>query len=85
MMPCKACSVRKAKQLVINEHVGDSKKATRTDERIFSDLAMIKAPQDSGITITNKNWHIVVYQYTGYKKLEFYCMKSDFEKNSWNN
>ena len=33
---------------------------------------MIKAPQDSGITITNKNWHIVVDQYTGYKKSEFF-------------
>ena len=60
MMPCKACSVRKAKQLVINNHVDDSKKATRASKRIFSDLVMIKAPQDSGIVATNRNWHIVV-------------------------
>ena len=41
---------------------------------------MIEAPQDSGITITNKKWQIVVDQYTGYKELEFYCTKSDL----WN-
>ena len=55
--------------------MNNSKKATRAGERIFSDLAMIKTP---GITITNKNWHIVVDQYTGHKELEFYCTKSDF-------
>ena len=63
---------------MIKKHVDDSKKTMRAGERIFSDLATIKAPQDSGITITNKNWHIVVDQYTGYKELEFYCTKSDF-------
>ena len=41
---------------------------------------MIMVPQDSGITITNKNWHIVMDQYTGYKESEFYCNKSDFVK-----
>ena len=35
-------------------------------------------PQDSGITITNRNWHIVVDQYTGYKESELYSTKSDF-------
>ena len=53
---------------------------TTADEKIFSDLLTIKAPQDSGITITNKKWTIVVDQYTGYKKSEFYCAKSDFVK-----
>ena len=38
----------------------------------------INAPQDTGITITNRNWNIVVDQYTGYKELEFYSTKSDF-------
>ena len=60
MMPCKACSIRKARQLVVNKHVDDSKKAMTAVKRIFSDLATIKAPQDSAITITNRNWHIVV-------------------------
>ena len=60
MIPCKACSVRKAKQLSINKHVDDSKKATRAGKRTLSDLAISKALQDMGITITNKNWHIVV-------------------------
>ena len=68
MIPCKACSVEKVRQLVVNKYVDNSKKATRAGKKIFSDLAMIKAPQDSGITITNRNWHIVVNQYTGYKE-----------------
>ena len=78
MIPCKACSVGKAKQLVINKHVDDSKKATKVSKRILSDLAMIEMSQDNGVTITNKKLHIVVDQYTGYKESEFYCTKSDF-------
>ena len=77
MMPCKACSIGKARQLGVNKHV-DNSKATRASKRIFSDLAIIKASQDSGITITNRNWHIVMDQYTGYKESEFYSTKSDF-------
>ena len=50
----------------------------RAVKRIFSDLATIKTPQDSGITITNKHWHIVVDQYTGNKEVECYSTKSDF-------
>ena len=77
MMLCKACSVRKTRQFEINKHVDNSKKATRAGKILFLDLPMIKATQDSGI-ITNKNWHIVVDQYRGYKKSEFYSTKSDF-------
>ena len=69
-MPCKAYSIRKMRQLVVNKHVDDSKKATRAGKRKFSNFATIKAPQDSGITITNRNWHIVVNQYMGYKEME---------------
>ena len=64
MMPCKACSVGKAMQLAISKHVDDRKTAMRAGERIFSDLVTIKAPQDSGITITSENLHIIVDQYT---------------------
>ena len=80
IMPCKACSVRKAGQLAINKQVDNSKKTTRAGKRIFSDLVTIKAPQDSSFTITNSNWHIVVDQYTGYKEFAFYSTKSDFVK-----
>ena len=31
IMPCKARPIRKARQLVVNKHVEDSKKATRAD------------------------------------------------------
>ena len=55
MMPCTFSSVGKAKQLMTNKHLDASKKATRAGKRVFSDLATIKLPQDSGITITNKN------------------------------
>ena len=55
VMPCKTCSIRKARQLVVNKHVDNSKKATKAGERIFSDSTTFKVPQDSGITITNKN------------------------------
>ena len=57
MMPYKACSTRKARQLVVKKHVDDSKKAMRAIKRMLSDLATMKAPQDSGIAITNRNWH----------------------------
>ena len=33
----------KMRQLAVNKHVDDSKKAMRTGKGIFSDLAMIKA------------------------------------------
>ena len=35
MMPCKACSVRKVRQLAINKHMDNRKKATRAGKRIF--------------------------------------------------
>ena len=78
MIPCKACSVRKEGWLGINKHVYEIKKVTRAGKRIFSVLATIKEPQDSGITITNRNWQIVVDQYTAYKESQFYSTKSDF-------
>ena len=56
----------------------NSKKAKRVRVRIFSNLVTIKAMQGSGITITNRNWIIVVDQCTGYKVPEFYYIKSDF-------
>ena len=52
----------------------------RASKRIFSNLVTIKAPQTSGITITNRHWHIVVDQYTGYMESKFYSAKSDFVK-----
>ena len=55
MIPREACLVGKVRQLVINKHMDNSKKATRSGKRIFSDLAMIKVPQHSGITITDRN------------------------------
>ena len=64
--------------MTINKHVEDIKKVTRAGERIFSDLATLKALQDSSITVTNKNGHVIVGKYTGYKELEFYSTKSDF-------
>ena len=90
-MPCKACSIGKAKQLAINKHVDNSKKAARAGEKIFSDLVTVKALHDSSITIANRNWHIVVDQYTGYNELEFYGTKSEFMEqtckkfNEWKN
>ena len=78
MMPCKACSVGKGRQLAINKYMDDSKKTKRCGKRMFSDLVAMKAPQDSDITIINKNWHNIVDQYAGYKDLEFYSTKKDF-------
>ena len=69
-MSCEACAIGKTRQLAVNKHVDDSKKATRAGEIIFSDLATIKVTQDSGITITNRNWHTVVDQYTGYNEFK---------------
>ena len=44
ILSCKACPVRKAKQLAINEHVENRQKATRAGEKICSDLVATKAP-----------------------------------------
>ena len=66
-MLCKAFSIGKARQLAMNKHVDDSKKATRAGESIFSDLATIKVPHDNGIHIPYRKGH-----------LEFYSTKSDF-------
>ena len=35
MMPCEACSIGKVKQLVINRHVDNRKKATKAGKRFF--------------------------------------------------
>ena len=78
MIPCESCSIGNAKQYAINKHVNNNKKAMRTGERIFSDLVTIKTPQESSITITKKNWHIVMDQDTGYKESQFHCINSDF-------
>ena len=59
----KACSVRKAKQLAINKHMDNRKKAMRAGKKICSDLATIKA--------INRNWNIFKDQYTRYKELHF--------------
>ena len=48
------------------------------EERIFIDLAMINSPQDNGIIVTNKNWHIMVDQDNGSKEWEFYGTKTGF-------
>ena len=39
---------------------------------------MIESPHNSGVTTANKNWHIVVDHYMGYKESEFYYTKSEF-------
>ena len=61
-------------QAVSNEQIC----GTRADKEMFSDLATIKAIQESGIAITKKNCHIVVDQYMGYKELQFHGAKIDF-------
>ena len=47
MLPYEACSIGKAIQLVINEHVDNGKKATSAMKTIFADLATIEALQES--------------------------------------
>ena len=79
MMSCEACSIGKERQLAVNQYVDNSKKAMKDGKRIFSDLATVKAPQDSGIT-TNRNWHIIVDQYTGDKVLKFYSTNNQYAK-----
>ena len=41
-------------------------------------MAILKAPQVSGIDVTNTNWYIVVDQFFKYKKSEFHYTKSNF-------
>ena len=78
LTPYKACLIGKTKQLVINKYVDDSKKGTRAEKKLFSDLMTIKALQDSSTTGANKDWNFVVDQYTWYKESEIYGTKSDF-------
>lgn len=49
------------KQKNVNEHL-DIKRVKKINN--FQDLSIIRAPQDSGIMIAIKIWHILVDQYT---------------------
>ena len=72
MMLCKACSIGKAKQLAINKHVDDSKKVTRSWERMSQGrqhkIAVLLQPIKIG----------TFWWYTEYQELQYYHTKSYF-------
>ena len=76
--PCKACSIAVAKQHAVCKDSRSESKATRAGERLFSDLATIRAPVHSGIIVHKTVWHMTVCHYMGYCELHFYRAKNDF-------
>ena len=74
MKPCKHCFTTKAKQKNVKKDAS-AKKAERTNERWSHNIATIKPPKKSGLTMARSNWHIIVNKYTGTKFLAFFLQK----------
>ena len=76
MKPCEDCAIAKAKQKNVNKDAS-AKKAERPNERWSHDIATIKPPKRSGLTMRRPNWHILVDEFTGMKFSAFYPRKND--------
>ena len=66
MKPCKYCAITKAKQKNVNKNMS-FKKAERPNKRWSHNIANIKPPKKSGLTMTHVNWHIRVNKFTRVK------------------
>ena len=59
MKPCECCTIAKAKQKNVNKGAS-AKKAERPNERWSYNIATIKSPKKSGLTMRRPKWHILV-------------------------
>ena len=71
---CEACSVGKAKQKNVPKESEHKTVATRPNQRIFLDLASVRAMEGMPKP-TKPQWRITVDEYTGYKTSGFYVTK----------
>ena len=71
---CEACSVGKAKQKNVPKESEHKTVATRPNQRIFLDLASVRAMEGMPKP-TKPQWRITVDEYTGYKTSGFYVKK----------
>ena len=73
---CEACAIAKAKQMnVVQESEGE--KAQVFNGRVFHDIAIVKADEESGKKLCKKGvWHICVDELVGFKRSTFFTAKS---------
>ena len=74
MKPCKACADAKAKQKNLPTH-REHVPSKESNERIFLDLATVKAPKALKVTVSKPNWRILVDKKTQFKISDFYETK----------
>ena len=53
--PCQSCAKAKAKQKIVPKKTSGNK-ASRSNERLFQDLATVKAPKALKITVIRRHW-----------------------------
>ena len=68
MKPCDHYAIAKVKQKNVHKDAS-AKKAGWPNERWLHDIATIKPPKKSGLTMARTNWHILVNKSTGVKFL----------------
>ena len=64
--PCQSCAEAKAKQKIMPKKT-KGKKASRPNERLFQDLATVKAPKSLNVTVTRPHWQLLVDERTNMK------------------
>ena len=72
--PRKSCAKAKAKQKIVLKRMS-RKKASRPNERLFQDLATVKAPKALKITVTRPYWQMIVDERTNMKFLSHHETK----------
>ena len=76
--PCLACSAAKAKQKNITKHAEEKSKATEIGERLFTDIATVKAPMGVKADKSGRpQWRIIVDEKSKMKFSGFFPKKSD--------
>jgi hypothetical protein len=74
MIPCKGCTVAKAKQKNVPRVNITQVRATKFGERFYSDFSTVKQLED-GPMVTKPNWHMIVDEATRLKISAFYDTK----------
>ena len=72
--PCEACAAGKAKQKNVvkkSEHIP----GTKSNERIFLDISLVRAKKNMKIVVTKPNWRIMVDERTQMKWSHFFKTK----------
>jgi hypothetical protein len=73
--PCEGCTEARANQKIIPKD-SDHGKAKEINGRIFLDISTIRDPEDMKVTVTKRNWRIMVDELTGMKFSDFFDTKN---------